>query len=378
MTGLDHLVLYGAAFLLPLAGTLLFTPVAAVLARRMGVLDRPNERKAHVEATPYLGGVAVVVGLVVAGIVIGSTARQAAVIAACAMAIFLLGLYDDVRGLGPVSKVGVEAALAVVLWFADVRAGFFGIPALDLVLTIAWVVVIVNAVNLLDNMDGLASGVAVIAGIAYFSIAAAQGDYLVTALAAALAGTSVGFLRHNFPPARIFLGDAGSLLLGLLLAVLGLLIDLAGPSNAVRIGIQALILGVPVFDTALVVVSRWRGGRPITLGGTDHSSHRLFRVGLSGRQVAFVIYAGQLATASVAVALVNAPSIAATVALAWLSIGTAVGVMVGLRRRTVGARTIRGATAERRWPGGPASHRARRTRASIAERPVRSRHPSAP
>jgi UDP-GlcNAc:undecaprenyl-phosphate GlcNAc-1-phosphate transferase len=380
MSELDHVVLFGAAFLLPLAGTMLFTPVAAVLARRIGVLDLPDGRKVHVEATPYLGGLAVVVGLVVAGVVIGSTARQATVIAACALAIFLLGLFDDVRGLGRVSKVGVEAGLAIILWSADVRAGFFGIPVLDLVLTIAWVVVIVNAVNLLDNMDGLASGVSVIASLAYFVIAAAQGDYLVASLAAAVAGTSVGFLRHNFPPARIFLGDAGSLLLGLLLAALGLLMDLEGPSNAVRIGVQALILGVPVFDTALVVVARWRGGRPITLGGTDHSSHRLSRVGLSGRQVAFVIYAGQLAASSLAVALVNAPSVATSVALAWLSIGTAVGVMVALRgrRATVGMRTIVASTAERRSPGGPASLRGHRTRATTAERPARSRSPSGP
>jgi UDP-GlcNAc:undecaprenyl-phosphate GlcNAc-1-phosphate transferase len=333
VSGLDYLVLYGAAFLIPLAATLLFTPLAAGIARRMGVLDRPNERKVHIEATPYLGGLALVVGFVVAGFLIGSTARQVTVIAACALAVFLLGLRDDLRGLGPAVKLGVEAAVAVVLWFADVRAGFFDLPPLDLALTIVWVIVIVNAVNLLDNMDGLASGVTAIASAAYFVIAAAQGDYLVASLAAVLAGASVGFLRHNFPPARIFLGDAGSLLLGLLLAVLGLLLDLEISNDFARIGVHALILGVPVFDTALVAISRWRGGRPIMLGGTDHSSHRLSRVGLSGRQVAFVTYAGQLACSSVAVAIVNVPEVAVPVTLAWVALGLSVGVMVALRGR---------------------------------------------
>jgi UDP-GlcNAc:undecaprenyl-phosphate GlcNAc-1-phosphate transferase len=335
VSGLDFVVLYGAAFLIPLAATLLATPLAAGMARRLGVLDQPGERKTHVEATPYLGGLALLVGFVAAGFLLGETALQAAVIAACGIVVFVLGLLDDLRGLGPYVKIGVEAALAVALWFADVRAGFFDLPPLDLALTIGWVVVIVNAVNLLDNMDGLASGVTAIASLAYFTIASSQGDYLVAALAAALAGTSVGFLRHNFPPARIFLGDAGSLLLGLMLAVLGLLLDLEVSNDVKRIGVQALILGVPVFDTVLVTISRWHGGRPIMLGGTDHSSHRLTRLGLSGRQVAFVTYVGQLACSSVAIAIVTAPEIAIFVALAWLVCGLAIGAMVkGRARRT--------------------------------------------
>ena len=290
----DEAVVYGAAFLLPLAATLLLTPAAAGLARRLGVLDRPSDRKQHVEATPYLGGAALALGLVVAGVVLGSTARQATVIAACGLVVFGLGLYDDLRGLGPVPKLSIEAAVAVALWAGGVRAGFFGVPAIDLVLTVAWVVAITNAVNLTDNMDGLASGIAAIASFAYFAIAAPQGDYLVAAFAAGLAGASVGFLRHNFPPARIFLGDAGSLLLGFLLASLGLLLDLDVSNDVLRIGVQVLILGVPVLDTALVVVTRRRAGRPITEGGTDHASHRLAALGLSGREIALVAYSAQI------------------------------------------------------------------------------------
>lgn len=341
MSGFDVLVVYGFAFLFPLAATLLFTPVAAGVARRLGLLDRPDAQKAHLELTPYLGGVAVAVGLVVAGFVIGSTVRQAAVVAACALVILLLGLVDDLRGLGPAVRVSIEGALAVVLWSEHVRAGFFGIPALDLALTIVWIVAVTNALNLLDNMDGLASGVTALASLAYFAIAVSQGDYLVASFAAALAGASVGFLRHNFPPARIFLGDAGSLLLGFLLAVLGLMLDLDVANDVLRIGVQALILGVPVFDTLFVVVSRLRGGRPLLLGGKDHSSHRLAAFGLSGRQVALATYAAQLACSSIAVVWVVAKSAAISVTVAWIALGLAAGSAFALSQRRRRARTSR-------------------------------------
>jgi len=334
----DAAVVYGAAFLIPLAATLLLTPASADLARRLGVMDRPGEHKVHVEATPYLGGLALALGLVAAGLVIGSTAQQAAVIAACGVVVFGLGLLDDLRGIGPAVRLCVEAALAVVLWFSEVRAGFFGVRALDLVLTVVWVVVITNAVNLSDNMDGLASGIAAIAAVAYFAIAAPEGDYLVAAFAIALAGASLGFLRYNFPPARIFLGDAGSLLLGFFLATLGLLLDLDVASDVRRIGVQVLILGVPVFDTVLVVMMRRRGGRPITQGGRDHASHRLAALGLSGRQVALVVYAAQVACSSIAVVAVNAPGSAVAVALAWVALGLVIGVTVILVGRR-GARS---------------------------------------
>jgi UDP-GlcNAc:undecaprenyl-phosphate/decaprenyl-phosphate GlcNAc-1-phosphate transferase len=333
VSGFDALVVYGFAFLFPLAATLVFTPVAAGVARRLGLVDRPGAKKAHLEVTPYLGGVAVAVGLVVAGFVIGSSVRQAAVVAACALVILLLGLVDDLRGLGPAVRVAVEASLAVVLWFEHVRAGFFGIPALDLALTVVWIVAITNALNLLDNMDGLASGVTALASLAYFAIAMSQGDYLVASFAAALAGASVGFLRHNFPPARIFLGDAGSLLLGFLLAVIGLMIDLDVRNDVLRIGVQALILGVPVFDTTFVLISRRRGGRPLLLGGRDHSSHRLVAFGLSGRQVAFATYAAQAACSTIAIAAINAPAVAVPIAVGWLAIGVVAGAAFAATRR---------------------------------------------
>lgn len=304
MSDLEYAVLYGAAFLVPLASVLLLTPLAARLATRLGVIDHPGGHKTHLEATPYLGGAAVAVGLIVVGFVVGSTTRQIVIIAACGLAAFGLGLLDDVRGVRPFHKLAFETALGSILWFAGIRAGLFGFAPVDFLLTIAWVVGITNAVNLIDNIDGLASSVAAIASLAYFAIAAPQGDYLVAAFAAGLAGTSIGFLRHNFPPARIFLGDAGSLLLGFMLASLGLLLDL-DVSGGLRLVIQGLILGVPVLDTVLVVASRRRGGRRVLEGGTDHASHRLTRLGLSKRTVVGLLCLVQAACATIAVAIAN-------------------------------------------------------------------------
>jgi UDP-GlcNAc:undecaprenyl-phosphate GlcNAc-1-phosphate transferase len=163
---------------------------------------------------------------------------------------------------------------------------------------------------------------------------------LVASFAAALAGMSLGFLRHNFPPARIFLGDAGSLTLGFLLAALGLKLDLPVADVWVRVTVAFLILGVPVFDTALVVVSRRRAGRPVMVGGTDHTSHRLAGLGLSSREVALGIYALQFACCTVAVAMINAPSAAPVILL--VEIAIAISALVALI-----------ASAKRRGPADP-------------------------
>jgi UDP-GlcNAc:undecaprenyl-phosphate GlcNAc-1-phosphate transferase len=154
-------------------------------------------------------------------------------------------------------------------------------------------------------MDGLAPGVAAIAALAFFVVASDHGDYLVGSFALAVAGASLGFLRHNFPPARIFLGDAGSLMLGFLLAAIGLKLDLVGEDGLIRSAVPLLILGVPIFDMVLVILDRLRGKRPVYRGGIDHSSHRLADLGLSGRAVALSTYGVQAACCGVALWLLT-------------------------------------------------------------------------
>jgi UDP-GlcNAc:undecaprenyl-phosphate GlcNAc-1-phosphate transferase len=297
---------YSLAFGLPLLITVWATPVAARLARRAGLIDQPKDGRFNGLPIPFLGGVAVAVGLLVMGLAMSGWEREILVILACGVGLGVVGLVDDWRGVGPLAKIGFEVLAALALWFANVRAGLFGDYLLDLGLTIVWVVLVTNAINLLDNMDGLSSGVVAIAALTFFTIAASQGDFLVGSFALVIAGASLGFLRHNFPPASIFLGDAGSLMLGFLLSALALKLDLVGESGVVRSAVAALVLGVPIFDTVLVVVARLREHRPVYLGGTDHSSHRLAHRGLSTRTVAALTYSVQACCCAIALTLVDA------------------------------------------------------------------------
>jgi UDP-GlcNAc:undecaprenyl-phosphate GlcNAc-1-phosphate transferase len=304
---------YLASFAVPLAATVTLTPVAGRAAHRFGILDHPKDARHHAHVTPYLGGLAVAAGLLIVGTVAASSSGELLVVLLGGVAMMIVGFEDDRREVGPLFKVGMEVAAAGALWLAGVRAGLFDVVILDLVLTALWVVTVTNALNLIDNMDGLASGSAAIAGLTFFVIAAGNGDYFVGAFALAVTGAAVGFLRHNFPPARIFLGDAGSLFLGFLLAALALKLDLVGQTGFVRATVPLLILGVPLFDMLLVVTARLRDRRPIYVGGTDHTSHRLVFVGFSGRTVAWITYAVQAVLSSMALYVLHGPTTGALV-----------------------------------------------------------------
>ena len=336
---------YAVVFAASFAAALGLTPVAARIARRYDIQDRPAANKFHASPTPYLGGLAVLAAMLIGPMVVGGWRGQLVAVGGGAFAMFVLGLVDDVRTVGPGTKVMVETAAALGLWAAGVRGGLFGNVA-DLPFTILWVVAVTNALNLLDNMDGVLSGVAAISAFAFFLIAAFEGDYLVASLALAVAASSLGFLRYNFPPARIFLGDAGSLTLGFLLAAIGLKLDLVGPSGIARSVIPVLILGVPLFDTCLVVVARVLGRRPILLGSLDHTSHRLASLGLPVGRVAATVYGAQIFLITVALWMIGASTTSVIAVIAMLSV-TAVAITAALLRvgpvaPTVSAEPIRG------------------------------------
>ena len=295
------------------------------------MVDHPKAGRFHTAPTPYLGGLAVGGGLVIVGIVSAGVNAQLLTMLICGLVLGAVGLMDDWRSVHPFMRVTVESACGVALWLVGIRAGFFGVPPLDLALTVAFVVLITNAVNLLDNMDGLSSGVVAISAFTFFGIAAQRGDYLVASLALVVAGASLGFLRHNFPPASIFLGDTGSLMLGFFLSGLALKLDLVGSQGTVRALVVALILGVPLFDTLLVVVARVREKRKVYVGGADHSSHRLSNYGYSPRKVALVTYALHTFSCGVALALTDAPVVTVAVALVAMSAIAAVLLLVMLR-----------------------------------------------
>ena len=275
-----------AAFAVATVVSLVLTPLAIRAALRLGVLDRPGEHKSHATPTPYLGGVAIVLAvtlaILLAAVVRGeelATLSQLLGLLGIALTMALTGLVDDLRGLPVALRFGLQFAAALGLWAIGIRVSLTGLTLVDLPLTVLWTVGITNAMNLLDNMDGLSASTATIASLWFGVIALINGQVLVGALAFAVAGAAAGFLRDNRPPARIYMGDAGSLFLGIMLASLGMQLSL-GRGMLATAAIPILILTVPVLDTALVTVARLRHGISPFQGGRDHTSHRLVRVGL--------------------------------------------------------------------------------------------------
>ncbi len=319
-------------FTLALAVAVVGTPLMRQVAIHLGVLDRPAARKVHTAPVPLLGGVAIYAGVLVALAFYADRREivQVAGILVGATWVAATGVWDDHSGLRASAKLLAQVVAAGVLLAAGIQVKL-PIPVwMNVALTITWVVGITNAFNLLDNMDGLSSGVAAVASAYFLLLAALSGQYLVGAFAAAVLGASLGFWIYNFNPARIFMGDAGSLLLGFLMAVLG--IKLRFPTNVpwVTWMVPVLVLGVPIFDTTLVVVSRLRRGRnPLTTPGKDHVSHRLVRLGWTKREAVLLLYlAGcalggiaifvSVATVRAAYAIATWTALAAAAALIWL------------------------------------------------------------
>lgn len=277
---------YTAIIVAAFAVTTALAPLTRWMANRWGVLDGPGARKAQQVPVPLLGGLAMAAGfsltLAAASALTpaaGARAQLAATLA-LAIAVVLLGLLDDIRGLTPWVRLLAEAGVGAGAWAAGLGISLSGVSMIDAPLTVLWVLAITNAMNLLDNMDGLSSGVAVIAALWFLVIAGVNGQFLVAMMAAAVAGCALGFLRHNLPPARMYMGDAGALFLGFGLAVLGMKLRFAGPAR-VTFFVPILVLGVPLLDTAVVTLTRLAAGRSPFQGGRDHLSHRLVALGAS-------------------------------------------------------------------------------------------------
>jgi UDP-GlcNAc:undecaprenyl-phosphate GlcNAc-1-phosphate transferase len=240
-----------------------------------------------------------------------------AVVLGGALVLAAMGLWDDLRIVPGWVKVPAEVALALALFAAGVRAQLFGVLPLDLVLTVGWVVGITNAVNYMDNMDGLSAGVSAIAAGYLAVLAALSGQFLVAGLSSALAGCALGFLWYNRPPARIFMGDAGSLFLGFLLAALGL--DLRFDNIArVTFFVPVAIMAVPILDALMVSVSRVRRGLSPIRPGKDHISHRLVRVGLPPPAAVGLIHVAGAASGWIGVVIAYSPPLTAYMLMGWL------------------------------------------------------------
>ncbi len=302
--GLSEITVWTAAisFLTALAAAALLTPLAARWARHRGIVDRPGRHKGHAAPTPLLGGLAIYLALAagaIAGTILGAgPGRLLAATAAGATLVFVLGLVDDLKDLPVGPRLLAQLGAAVLPVAAGAATGTGLAPIVSIPLALLWIAGITNAFNLLDNMDGLAAGAGSLTAL-MLAVLALQAGPPPGQLVPALAGACLGFLLFNFPPARIFMGDCGSLLIGFVLAVAALPLALGRgrPADALAV---AAIFCLPLLDTSLVTVSRLRRGKnPLHTPGRDHLSHRLAGLGLGVRATILILYAAAAAAGAI-------------------------------------------------------------------------------
>jgi UDP-GlcNAc:undecaprenyl-phosphate GlcNAc-1-phosphate transferase len=316
--------------------SLFLTPLVLRFALWRDVYDHPGEHKGHTDPVPYLGGLAIVgafaltVGIAVIVRPPVSGRGELFVILGLAVLLAVVGLLDDLRGLSPLVRLVVEVGAGLAVWGIGAGVDLFGPGVSDAIVTVVWVVGITNAFNLLDNMDGLSSGVAAIAAGSIFVIAASNGQFLVAALSIGLAGCALGFLRHNFHPATIYMGDAGALFLGFVLAYLGLKLRFDGPVDATFL-VPIVVMGVPIFDTTLVTVTRLSRGVSPFQAGRDHTSHRLVRIGIPVPAAVALIYTVGVCLGLVALVISRVDRVSAYLLVAAVGImGLLVGVLLAV------------------------------------------------
>jgi UDP-GlcNAc:undecaprenyl-phosphate/decaprenyl-phosphate GlcNAc-1-phosphate transferase len=295
------------AFLLASVVVLVLTPFAIELARRIRLYDMPNGRKVHIRPTPLLGGLSVFVATLGIVLIIGALSEAPLNLSrigffAGAVWMFLLGLADDRFKLSVPVKLAGQFVGAAFLVFTGNTDGLIGTHPIALALCLVWTVGIVNAVNFLDGLDGLAAGTTLLASVAFAIVGVLGGQPYPALIAAAAGGAALGFLRWNWNPARVFLGDAGSLFLGYVLAALGLMSTWDRSSPAYLL-VPIIVLGVPIFDITFVVAIRTLEGRAITTPGRDHTLHRILRLLRSVPSATFTFLAATTLLGGTAIAL---------------------------------------------------------------------------
>jgi UDP-GlcNAc:undecaprenyl-phosphate GlcNAc-1-phosphate transferase len=293
-----------ATFAVALVATLVFVPIAMRIALRTDFVDVPGGYKGHERVTPYLGGLAVVSAVGVALFFSGAATSRFAALFVWAFVLFVVGTIDDKRNLNPLTRLVIEIVAAAALWNYGLGWGVFDSDILNIALTVFWVVGLVNAFNLMDNMDGAASTVAGVCATGIAALGIVYGDIMLALIGVSGAGACLGFLRYNLAkPSKIFLGDGGSMPLGFVVA--GAVMASPGAQDFGWSAILALapMVGLPILDTTLVVISRRRGGRPVLSGGRDHLTHRLTALLGSGRAVVVALAVVQATLCFMAVGL---------------------------------------------------------------------------
>ncbi len=298
-------MLYLLAFVFSFLLVFLTVPFVKKLALKTGFVDMPNQRKIHKSPIPLLGGVAIYAGFVITAGIFTHRSQEYFGLALGGLIIFLIGIIDDFyktrkRDMKAWPKFLIQIVAASILPFFNIMIQGINIPFahgtfvtfpiwLRYITTIIWVVGITNMMNFLDGVDGLAAGIAAISSTTLFLIALVKGLPAMAMLSVILVGTSLGFLRHNFHPARIFMGDAGATFLGYVLAAIA--VDGAFKSaTLVSVAIPVLALGVPIMDAFYVIIRRFRENRPIYVADKGHTFHRLIDSGLSQKQTVTFLY----------------------------------------------------------------------------------------
>jgi len=303
-------LLYALTFVLALLLALYAVPLARRAALQFNIVDRPDGRlKLQAEPVPYFGGLAVYLAFLISLALTFEFRQDALGIVLGGTLMVMVGLIDDFGVLKPWPKLIGQLIAVFVLIRSGIRIEIAALPDwLDLLLTVFWMVGIINAFNIIDVMDGLAGGVGLIACGWLFVVAVVNHDALVMVMASALAGSLLGFLRYNFYPAKIYLGDAGSLFLGLMLGAMAMIGKYSATAvHPVAVLAPVLILGVPVFDTLFVMYIRWLRGIPVFLGSSDHFALRLRHWRLSVPQVVILSYGSALVLGGVALGMMVMP-----------------------------------------------------------------------
>jgi len=321
------MIRYLVGFILSFIFALCWTPILRQAALQLGIVDKPDGKlKKHGDAIPYLGGVAVFAAyLLTIGVLTDFEDKETLGLLLSGCIALLVGLIDDFGVLTPKQKMLGQFLAALVLIKSGTFIKLTFLPVwVAIPLTVLWIVAVTNAFNIIDIMDGLASGVAAVAAVSIATANYLAGRDSQAFLAAVLAGAAIGFLRHNFHPARIFLGDAGSMFMGFMLAALSMNAGFTRV-NPLAVISPVLILGIPLFDLLLVMFIRWRKGIPVTKGSPDHFALRLRRCNLSIRETAVTTYIVGILLGFVALLMSNiqlgwaAAAVGGTVSVACLS-----------------------------------------------------------
>lgn len=287
------------AFFVSLLTVLILTPIVKKIAIKIGAVDQPSNRKVHDKIMPRMGGLAIFIG-VAAGVLAAGIYNETKMTAITvgAFIIVILGILDDKYQLSAKVKFFVQLAVAIMIVSTGLKMDFFSVPFLTerlelgwvaYPLTVLWIVGITNAMNLIDGLDGLAAGLSVIGLSTIAVMALSGGKILILSLSLVVIGSTLGFLFYNFHPAKIFMGDTGSLFLGYVISVLSLL-GLYKSVTLFSIIIPIIILGVPIFDTTFAVIRRILNKQPISAPDKSHIHHRLMAFGLSHRTAVIIIY----------------------------------------------------------------------------------------